>query len=78
MKFSSVCAPAYLYIIISVIGLFISMSTNVDIITTIINLVIILLWGWFLNFLCIRGYSIIAWLLLILPFIGVFRLLNKS
>lgn len=80
MKFYSVCAPVYLYIIISVISLLISMSKSFDIIGNIIlfNLIIILIWGLILYFLCIKGYSIIAWILLILPLVGLFKVINNS
>jgi hypothetical protein len=33
------------------------------------KLFFIMIWSWILNFLCSRGYSIISWVLVLLPFV---------
>jgi hypothetical protein len=78
MKISSVCAPAFIYIIIAFISLLVSAFKSFNMIGTVINLLFILLWTWFLNFLCINGYSIIAWLLLIFLSFELFTLITDS
>jgi len=69
MDFSKLCTPAFIYFIISVIYLIIHSFTNFNIMGIIIKMFFIILWSLFLNFLCSNGYSIISWLILILPFL---------
>jgi hypothetical protein len=73
MDFSKLCTPAFIYFIISVIYLIIHSFTNFNIMGIIIKMFFIILWSLFLNFLCSNGYSIISWLILILPFFVLFR-----
>ena len=73
MNIYSLCNPAFIYIIIAIIFLLINMFKNFNLIGTFINLLFMLLWTWVLNILCINGYSIIAWLLLIFLSIGLFK-----
>ena len=69
MDFSKLCTPAYIYFVISLIFLILfSFLKNFNIMNIIINIIYIILWSLFLNFLCNMGYSIIAWLILVLPF----------
>lgn len=67
--FSYLCTPAFIYFIISIIYLIISSFTNFNIMFIIIKIFIIMFWSWFLNFLCSKGYSIISWLIILLPFL---------
>lgn len=71
MKFSvkSLCTPASIYFWISIIGLTIAFFTKFQLTTTIINLLFILLWTCFLNYFCSKGYSIVSWVLVLLPII---------
>jgi len=65
MKISSLCSPAFIYIIISIIILLMTLFKSLNIMDTIISLFFILLWTWVLNYLCTKGYKIVAWLILI-------------
>ena len=78
MKISSLCTPAFIYIIIAFIYLLVSVFRSFNMIGTVINLLFILLWTWILNYLCINGYNIIAWLLLIFLSFGLFTLITDS
>jgi len=69
MDVSALCTPAMIYFIISFIYLIISAFTTFNVISIIIKLFFIMLWTWFLNFLCSKGYSIISWLIIVLPFL---------
>ena len=73
MKISSLCNPAFVYLVIAIIFLLITMAKNFNMIGSIINLIFMLLWTWVLNYLCIHGYSTIAWVLLILLSFGLFK-----
>jgi hypothetical protein len=42
----------------------------------IVKIMYILFWTWILNLICKDGYSIIAWLLVLLPFILLFVIMG--
>jgi hypothetical protein len=71
MKISSKCTPAIIYIIIGFIFLIVTAFKRFNMISTVVSLLLILLWTWILNYLCTNGYSIIAWLLLIFLSFGL-------
>jgi hypothetical protein len=73
MKTSNLCTPAFIYFIISFIYLIINSLKKFDIMSIIVNIIFIILWSFLLNFLCKMGYSIISWLIIILPFFILFR-----
>lgn len=73
MNFSKLCTPAFIYFIISFIYLIINSLKNFNIMSIMVNIVFIILWSLLLNFLCSMGYSIISWLIIILPFFILFR-----
>ena len=68
MNFPSLCLPALLYLVIVIIVMlfsFASMSPGAN----LVNLLLAILWTWFLNFLCGRGYPIVSWFLVLAPFV---------
>jgi hypothetical protein len=73
MDFSKLCTPAFIYFVISIIYLLINSFANFNIMSIIVNIIFIILWSLLLNFLCSIGFSIIAWLIIILPFFILFR-----
>lgn len=68
MDFSKLCTPAYIYFVISLIYLAFNSFKNFNIKSVIFNIIVIVLWSLILNFLCNMGFTIIAWIILILPF----------
>jgi len=64
----SLCSPALLYFVLSVIA-FLSMLGKVSMMTLLVKAFFILLWTWFLNYLCKKGHSGISWFLVLFPFI---------
>jgi hypothetical protein len=68
MKFSSLCTPAFIYFIVSIIYLIIKNFQSLNVMSIIFNLIIIMFWSFLLNFLCSIKLTIVAWLLIILPF----------
>ena len=72
MKYSNLCTPAFIYFLISFIYLIVNSFSNLNIVNIIVNIFFIVLWSWFLDFLCSNGYSIISWLIIVLPFF-IFR-----
>jgi len=85
-KIKSLCTPALVYFIISVLSLFGmlfdnlentnqfcfgNVSCNVANTSTIfiVEILFLVFWTWLLNFICSRGYTNVAWFILLLPFI---------
>jgi len=80
----SLCTPAYIYFIIAMLGLLMTILKNLmrknrdhffsirSLIIYILKFVFILFVSWILNSLCKSGYSSISWIILLLPFIILF------
>ena len=71
MDISQLCTPAMIYFVISFIYLIFSSFSNFNIITIIIKFFFIMIWSWLLNLLCSNGYSVISWLIIVLPFLVI-------
>ena len=65
----NICAPALLYLILGILSIFILIQKNVDSMSLFIKLFFVIIWTWFLNFLCKNGYETISWILVLLPFV---------
>jgi len=72
MGISSLCTPAMIYFVIAIIYLIINIFTSFNIMSMVIRLLVILVWTWLLNFLCTKGFTVISWLLIIVPFLMSF------
>lgn len=69
MSFPRLCTPALLYLILAVISMAFSVM-SMTAMSNIIHLVFIGIWTWFLNFLCIKGYKTISWILVVAPYVS--------
>ena len=80
MKFSvkDLCTPASIYFWLSVIGLIVALITKFQVVAFIINLFFVMLWSWFLNYLCSKGLSMVSWLLVLFPIIIFAGVIIKS
>ena len=47
------------------------MFVDFSVMSVLMKTVFVLIWTWFLNFLCSRGYSGISWFLVLLPFLFI-------
>ena len=63
------CAPAMLYFVVALIVLIINFLKTFSFGYLIVTFIVIMLWSWFLNFLCNSGFSFISWILVIIPFL---------
>ena len=72
MGVSNLCTPAMIYFVIAIIYLIFNIFTNFNIMSMVIRLLVILVWSWLLNFLCTKGFTVISWLLIIVPFLMSF------
>jgi hypothetical protein len=70
MNFSKLCTPALIYLVIAVIGILMAIKRT-GILSGAVSLIFVLIWTWLLNFLCKKGYNVVSWILLFLPFISV-------
>ena len=62
------CTPAIIYLAIAFITLISSIGT-VSLYVIAIQVIFVILWAWFLNFLCDTGFATISWILVFFPFI---------
>jgi hypothetical protein len=76
MDVSKLCTPAFIYFFLAVISIVIAIFNNVRAITILIKIVFVLVWTWFLNYLCKKGYSVISWVLVILPFLMMIGMIS--
>ena len=69
--FKHLCTPAMIYLVISAITIVMAI-TRVHPAAIMSKVFFALLWTWFLNFLCSKGYKNVSWFLVLLPFILIF------
>lgn len=60
------CTPALVYLVLSAIAIIAAFGT-VSMFSIVIKIIFVLLWAWFLNYLCESGYSAISWFLVFFP-----------
>ena len=65
----SLCSPALLYLIIAIIAIISMIYSKTDMQTVAMKALFVIIYTWFLNFLCSKGHEGISWFLVILPFI---------
>lgn len=73
-----ICAPAMLYLILSLFAIVIMISQSFDTLSILVKIFFVAIWTWFLNFLCSKGYTVVSWFLVILPFILLIVLMAFS
>lgn len=66
---SNLCSPAGIYFWISIISLIVLSFMKFQPLSIGLKLIFVLLWTYFLNYLCSKGYSGISWFLVLLPII---------
>ena len=71
------CSPALIYFVIAIIGILMAIKRT-GIMSGVGSLIFVVIWTWFLNFLCKKGYNIVSWFLLFLPFISVFLFITMA
>jgi hypothetical protein len=66
------CLPAIIYIVLSIFGILYSLlSESINIGMVFFEIIFVWLFGWFLDFLCRRGYTVASWGLILFPFIFI-------
>lgn len=76
--FKSLCLPSKVYLVLSFIGILLSLFVpslgGFSLSLQLIHLVYIIFWTWVLNLICKAGYKVISWILVLAPFVLVFLL----
>jgi hypothetical protein len=71
-SFNKMCEPAKLYLIVSVIFLVMAIFSRISALTLLTKGVFVLIWTMVLNWLCSKGFSGLAWIIVLLPFLVLF------
>lgn len=91
-KIQSLCTPAFIFFVLSVISLLVMLFDNIEntnqycfgnvscnVANTstifIVEIIFLVFWTWFLNAICSRGYTNVAWFILLFPYILLFAIL---
>ena len=72
ISFKKLCEPAKLYLVVSVIFLILAIFHRISALTLITKGVFVLIWTMVLNWLCSKGFSGLAWIIVLLPFFLLF------
>lgn len=67
-EFRTLCTPAKLYFVIALISIVFALFQHFDIIVLIINFLFALVWTLILSCLCDKGFSYLAWALVLFPY----------
>ena len=66
------CTPALLYFVLAVISILFMIINKTAAAYVLGNIVGVLLWTWFLNFFCNKGFTIVSWVLVLSPYVIIF------
>ena len=66
------CVPAMVYFGLACISILFGVMGNISARSLFAKGIYAIIWTWFLNFICVKGYSTVSWVLVILPFVMMF------
>ena len=67
-KFKQLCAPAQLYFVLVIISIIVGLFSGFQVMAILLKLVFAFVWTFVLNWLCKKGWKVISWILVLLPF----------
>jgi hypothetical protein len=76
MQFKKLCEPAKIYLVATVIFIVLAVLNGLSSVTLLVKGVFAIIWTLFLNWLCSKGFSRLAWIIIIIPFIFFFLMMN--
>lgn len=68
----SICLPAKIYLILAITGMVASVYNKIGTMNLIFSALFVVIWTNVLNWICSSGYTIVSWILLLLPAISIF------
>jgi hypothetical protein len=71
-SFAQLCAPAKLYIVLSIIAIIVALIKGMSLTSVVLKAFFILFWTWVLNYLCMKGFKMVSWFLVLFPFLVMF------
>ena len=69
------CDPAMVYFVLGCISIGLAVVNRFSLGSLAVKGLYVLVWTWFLNFLCSKGYKTISWVLVVLPFLMMFGMI---
>jgi hypothetical protein len=72
LRFNDLCDPAKLYTVLVAITIILSFFRGMSMMTTIFRLIFAVFWIMILNYTCDKGYPMVSWFFVMLPFIMMF------
>ena len=78
LSFFKLCAPAFIYLVLSVVVLVMGIFSGISALTLIFKSALIVVWTFLLNWLCSRGFGMLAWIILLLPVLLILLLASWS
>ena len=67
--FNHLCAPAKLYFVLVIISIIIGLFSGFQVLAIVMKLIFAFIWTIVLNWLCKKGWKVLSWILVLLPFI---------
>ena len=68
---SNLCTPAFVYFVLGMISILVAVGHGLGLFSILAQIILILIWTWFLNFLCVKGLKGLSWFLVILPYLFI-------
>jgi hypothetical protein len=66
---SKLCTPAFVYFVIGIISILFAIVYGFGLFAILAKVILILVWTWFLNYLCVKNLVGLSWFLVILPYV---------
>lgn len=67
-----ICTPALFYFILAIISTSFMIVQKATAISIIVNIIFVIGWTWFLNFVCRKGFTPVSWAFVLSPYVIVF------
>ena len=66
---NKICTPSLVYLAISVISILLAVYYGFGVYCILAKILMVLVWAWFLNYLCTKNLVGLSWFLVVLPYI---------
>jgi len=70
-EFSKLCTPSKIYFVLAILACIIALFNNMSVMAVSVKLIFAFIWTFILNWLCDKGFSMVSWFLVLLPFIMI-------
>jgi hypothetical protein len=68
-RFGKLCTPALVYLVLGLISIVVAVFYGFGLFSVLAKLLLILIWTWFLNYLCVKNFSGLSWFLVVVPYL---------